>query len=494
MDVRCDRCKSQYTVDDAHVTEAGVTVRCPQCQHTFIVKKKAWVVTLPVKPGQDAPPSITLGAEPPPPPAPTGPPAPPSSAPVAEPQREREWRIRQTNGNLFTFRELTNLQRWIVERKVTRDDEISADGQTWKRLGNIPELAGFFLLVDEAQRAAELQVQARLGLIPGPGAQGPSVPAQPGVAGPPPAQEPPAEPPTRTATALPVEAPPAQPPTRGGSRWLLPVGLLALLGAGAGLYFGVLLPREQAAAREQAELRARLAKAEAEVQVRANTPATGTPATGAVNPPGPATVPPSEGDGGTAGDADAGALAGAVEAADAGETVAEPTPDAGLVDAGMAPDAGDTDAGTAQADAGGAPDAGTAPPDAGPPVVKRPEPVRDFDYWLAQGERQRERERADPAMSAYDKAAELAPERAEPYTGRGLVHLDLGDYSLAEAEFLRALKLNPRYGVALMGLAETYRSQGKKAEAIRFYERYLEVLPNGPEAAVARSALERLRE
>jgi regulator of sirC expression with transglutaminase-like and TPR domain len=45
-----------------------------------------------------------------------------------------------------------------------------------------------------------------------------------------------------------------------------------------------------------------------------------------------------------------------------------------------------------------------------------------------------------------------------------------------------------------MGLAETYRTQGKKAEAIRYYERYLEVRPNGPDAPVARSAIQRLKE
>ncbi len=490
MDVRCDRCKTQYTVDDARVTEAGVTVRCTQCQHTFIVKKKAWAVTMPVKPGQEAPPSISLGAEPPPPPA-----APASTEPAAEPPREREWRVRQASGNVFSCRELTTLQRWIVERKVTRDDEISANGQTWMRLGNIPELASFFVLVDEAQRATELQVHARLGMIPGTGAPGPSVPVQPGVAGPPPTQGTstpppmdlhPAAPPApfRAPMAMSAEAPPAQAPKRGGGRWLLPVGLLAVLGAaGAGLYFGVMLPREQAAAREQAELRERLAKAEAEA--RANIPTPGTPATGAVLPSGPGAVPPTQEDGGT--DADAGLPTGALAPADAGGTVAETTPDAGL------PDAGAADAGALLADAGTVPDAGQAL-DAGAAVAKRPEPVRDFDYWLAQGDRQRERERPDPAMSAYDKAQELAPDRAEPHAGRGLVHLDLGDYSLAEAEFLRALKLNPRYAVALMGLAETYRSQGKKAEAVRYYERYLEVLPNGPEAAVARSALERLRE
>ena len=64
----------------------------------------------------------------------------------------------------------------------------------------------------------------------------------------------------------------------------------------------------------------------------------------------------------------------------------------------------------------------------------------------------------------------------------------------AEAAFLQALRLNPRYGVALMGLAETYRNQGKNDEAKKYYEQYLDVLPSGPEAAVARQALQRLQQ
>ncbi|XXF79529.1 zinc-ribbon domain-containing protein [Myxococcaceae bacterium GXIMD 01537] len=428
MDVRCERCKTQYELDDSRVTEAGVTVRCTQCQHTFIVKKRALVVTVAVKPGEDAGAVLPLGGA-----------EPIAAAPQPPAEKPREWRVRQANGNVFTCRESATLQRWIVERKVSRGDEVSTDGQNWARLGNIAELEGFFRLVDEAQRAAELELQARLGR--GPGASEPPPPSHPGT--PPPASEPP----------------------RGGAR-LLPWVLLALLaGVGAAAYLGVLRPREvelneQLAAR-QADLQreqARVAELEARLQA--------IPTQVAETPDaGQAVVAAAEVDGGTG-------------------------PDAGTEDAGnvgeMTPDAGATDGGASDA---GAPDAGV--PDAGAP--RRPEPVRDFDGYMALGDRQRERERAEQAMDAYDKAAELAPERAEPYAGRGLVHLDLGDFALAETEFLRALQANPRYGVALMGLAETYRSQGKKAEAVRYYERYLEVLPDGPEAAVARSALERLR-
>ncbi len=75
-----------------------------------------------------------------------------------------------------------------------------------------------------------------------------------------------------------------------------------------------------------------------------------------------------------------------------------------------------------------------------------------------------------------------------------MAYLDLGEPAQAEAEFKQSLKINPNYAEAIIGLAETYRSQGKKAEAIRYYERYLEILPNGPESSVARSEIERLKE
>lgn len=121
-------------------------------------------------------------------------------------------------------------------------------------------------------------------------------------------------------------------------------------------------------------------------------------------------------------------------------------------------------------------------------------PTRDFDSYMAQGDRLREREKATAALDAYDKAIELHDDRAEPYAGKGLAHFDLTQYPQAETSFKRALELNPRYGVAIIGLAETYRAQDKKTEAISFYEKYLEALPNGPEASVARSAIEKLNQ
>ena len=56
MDVGCPKCQTEYELDDARVTEDGVTVKCTTCGHVFRVKKKQLVVTLPLARRADAPP------------------------------------------------------------------------------------------------------------------------------------------------------------------------------------------------------------------------------------------------------------------------------------------------------------------------------------------------------------------------------------------------------------------------------------------------------
>src|SRR4029077_17249682 len=86
---------------------------------------------------------------PPPTPAPTAPPA----APFAPATDTHTWLLRDArSGEVRQFRELTILQQWIVERRATRDDQISHGGNAWKTLGSIPEFAPFFRVVDMAAR------------------------------------------------------------------------------------------------------------------------------------------------------------------------------------------------------------------------------------------------------------------------------------------------------------------------------------------------------
>ena len=112
---------------------------------------------------------------------------------------------------------------------------------------------------------------------------------------------------------------------------------------------------------------------------------------------------------------------------------------------------------------------------------------------MAEAERLRSRDKSQAALAVFEKAAELKPNRVEPQSGGGFALLDLGKNVDAELAFRGALKLNGRYGPALIGMAEASRAQGKNEQAIEYYQKYLEVLPDGSEAKMAKGAIERLK-
>jgi len=467
MDVRCERCRAQYVFDDAQVTEAGLAVKCSNCGHLFKVKKKALVVTVPLKPGEDTDPPVTAtsaqgGA------APAE--GPPGSNPPGGPQlpaERREWRVRQANGNVFTFKELTTLQKWIVERKVSRDDEISLSGDQWKRLGNIAELSTFFQVVEAAERGQSGPPPALTPLpmpppYPGTGAYplgyppgyAPPVPAYPQTGAIP--LQPGAAPPVTGSIQVNVGAPGAawesQPPaaprapgpdpawTSGGRRALpdteldaedlravkggggkLALLLLLLLVAGGGAAAWYLKPEWLVA-----------------VGLKAAPP----PPPPVVQAPPPAQPEPPA-----------------------------PTP---------------------------------APPRAEPPPVaeKAPEMVKEpakpqpkgVKQMLAEAQRLRERGKVEKALDLYGRVAELEPDNPEALAGRGWCYLDLSQYPPAEASFQAALEEDPTHAEALIGLAETYRYEGRRAEAVGYYQKYLAAHPDGEDAVAARNALGQLKE
>ncbi len=490
MDVRCERCKTEYEFEDARITEAGVTVKCTTCEHVFKVKKKALVVTVPVRPGE-----LEQLAKAPAPP--------PGLPPV------REWRVRQSTGNLFTFKELTTLQKWIVERKVTRDDEISLNGESWKRLGNIPELSSFFQVVDDAQKAQQLMALQQQGLF-SPPAAAPSPQAQPPPQVPAgaPASIPPAQPPQLQPQAQPAAQPPPPPaaPPAPPVLTAAPSGSPGFVGSGSAIPPPPDRTAVRSAARPGAEKSGGAGKWVLAVLLTGALGGGGwygyqyhwlpMQAQGGVTPPVAVTpplppkpvepAPAPEPGSGPDGAPDAAAVAQpdtlpAAEAVAAGPEAAEETP---------APEASPEPAPPPAPEEAVKPAAAT---EVAPTRPKERAPL-GFDQLLTQGDRLRLRDRPDQALEAYDKAIELKPDRAEPVAGRGLALLDLGERSGAETAFREALRLNPRYAVAVMGLAETLRRQGKNAEAVEQYQRYLDILPNGPESSVARANIERLKE
>lgn len=121
MDVRCERCKTEYELEDGSVSDAGTEVQCTVCSNTFTVTRAGAAAAAVVDDDPDL--------------------------------ARAEWLLETSDGLSHRFRNLTSLQKWIIERKVTRDDRISRTGHAWRRMGEIVELAPFFDVVDEADRA-----------------------------------------------------------------------------------------------------------------------------------------------------------------------------------------------------------------------------------------------------------------------------------------------------------------------------------------------------
>ena len=452
MDVRCERCRAQYVFDDDQVTSAGLTVQCTNCGHIFKVRKKELVVTVPVKEGelQEAPLPADAATPRRPPAHAAAPPTRggtlhgfPPHAHEAEPERPREWRLRQSSGNVFTFRELTTLQKWIIEQKVSRDDEISAQGDQWKRLGNIPELASFFQVVEAAERSKILPIPAVTPMpavtplplpmpVYGVAIQPAVYPAPtfppPGAAPPPP----PASPSGDWGPVAPVLPPPVHEvdlgtaemplPPRRRSRWWIGV-LVLLVGAGGavGVYLAVPGLFSQAPP-------APPPKNEVEVPITIEVKPAEPPATAWVPAEPEVKAPPPA----------------------APEPVAQPEPE-------------------------------------------KPAPPKGPKAILARAKALLEKGDAEKALELFGKVASQDPSNVEALTGRGLCYLDLENYAPAEASFQAALQIEPGDPDAMLGLAESYRFQGKKAEAISQYEAYLARHPGGDDAEVARHALEELR-
>jgi predicted Zn finger-like uncharacterized protein len=151
MDVRCEKCQTEYELDEARLKPGGVTVKCTNCGHMFKIRKRSPTNAGASIPGERAKTSSgratlrnrgdSLLDE-----------APTSRADEDGPTNvERQWLIRLENGEQKSCRELATLQQWIVARVVSRESLISRTGKTWKRLGDIAELAQYFDIADEAR-------------------------------------------------------------------------------------------------------------------------------------------------------------------------------------------------------------------------------------------------------------------------------------------------------------------------------------------------------
>lgn len=208
MEVRCERCDTEYEFDDALVTERGVPVKCTQCGHLFTVFRSGRVQAGAARRTQTAPPPPPPSAAPtrepsspgraptPAPPTPSrsaspaertvtpapGPPGAPTGPPVdpqgrwpasgraatvqtgvaqaakrtgepasAEAATPLEWLLRRRDGGTYRFQGLRELRGWVLEGRVAAWDQIAPPDAGFQPVTAYPELAALFRAAHPSQ-------------------------------------------------------------------------------------------------------------------------------------------------------------------------------------------------------------------------------------------------------------------------------------------------------------------------------------------------------
>ncbi len=482
MDVKCDRCGTEYEIDDSRVTEDGVSVKCNSCGYLFRIRKKSAGVVQP-----PAPQDTRLRTD------------------VAG--RDRLWMVRKPDGTILVFKDLAVLQKWISENNILRDDEISRTGENWKRLGDIAELASFFQLFDQTKfqptyysqpsspPGAPSSSQPILAHPQGAPIFARSFPSNPllAVGGgrastPPPVAATPSTPLVVPAGPAAISHPLVQPlapvpklstiqndrgepdswgdleaaeieedvvekwKRRGRRKWFFIVPL-ALIVIGIGVAYVVAPVEFQKLARSAAGIEMEEAspatQAQKEIVVdekkndvendAATEPSIGEKTEESAKPIEPATT---------------------ARPAESIESVKQ-----------------------------------VGPIKPGVPVKPiAPAKPTTYDGWMGLADRLQRSKRIKEALAAYDAALALKAEDVEALTGKGQCLMDIGAYPAAMALFQRALRSHPRYGDALIGLAEAHKRQGNNSEAVNYYQKYLDLMPDGPDAALAIENINELKD
>ena len=127
MDVRCNRCGTDYEFDDALISDRGTTVQCTNCGYQFKIY--------------------------------------PERTAVASPER---WVVHTMSGTELVYTSLRDLQRAIGEHKVGPKDLLSRGNQPSRPLGSIPELEPFFTHTTGPSRGMQSAPRTLHGVAPPP--------------------------------------------------------------------------------------------------------------------------------------------------------------------------------------------------------------------------------------------------------------------------------------------------------------------------------------
>jgi tetratricopeptide (TPR) repeat protein len=102
-------------------------------------------------------------------------------------------------------------------------------------------------------------------------------------------------------------------------------------------------------------------------------------------------------------------------------------------------------------------------------------------YWLVEGRQQMAKGQWAAAEQALRTAIQLAPDSVDAHFNLGTVLLEQKNYQAAADAFQRVTQIEPIYGLAYQRLADCWRIQGQRAEAIRALQTATRYMPQNAE-------------
>lgn len=149
--------------------------------------------------------------------------------------------------------------------------------------------------------------------------------------------------------------------------------------------------------------------------------------------------------------------------------------------------------------------AGQRPVVAPPPMIKSPEEIRQLESiaqanpknvnaWIALGNSQMDAQRYAEAILSYQRSLDLDPKNVDVRVDMGTCYRGVGQPERAIEEYQKAIKINPRHPNAYLNSGVVYAYDLKRpADALRAFERYLEVYPQAPNAEAIRQEIRKLK-
>ena len=140
-----------------------------------------------------------------------------------------------------------------------------------------------------------------------------------------------------------------------------------------------------------------------------------------------------------------------------------------------------------------------------PPMIKSPQEVQQLeslakanpksaDAWSALGNAQMDAQRFAEAIISYQRSLDLDPKNVNVRIDMGTCYRGVGQPEKAVEEYRKGMKIDPRHAMAHMNAGVVLAFDlGRKAEAVKEFEKYLELAPNAPNAADIRQEVQKLK-